>query len=391
MSSRTRLTIVLLSLPLMVFAVVGGWLGRHASARENTFQHLRVFEDVVSLIVNNYFEEPNTEEVLDGAMRGLAEGLDPDCAYLTPEQARQVENGEATPEGTTGIELTRQFYLRVVAVRDGSPAAKAGLRTGDYVRAIDGKSTRPMSVFEGRQLLAGEIGSSVKLTVLRGSAADPHDIVLTRAKQPAVEVTARMQAPGVGYLRIAAFGPQVAEEVAAGIEQLKGQGATRLIVDVRHTAEGEPESGIEVARLFVKSGTLGIKEVRNKPKTTYTARDGDGSVTWPLVLLVTNGSSSAAETFAAALVGNKRATLIGEPTLGRAGLQRLVELPDGSGLWLTYARFLDPAGKAIHGEGLEPQVEVEEPDVEFGQEAPTKDPILEKALEHLSQPKKRAA
>ncbi|MPZ19821.1 MAG: PDZ domain-containing protein [Luteitalea sp.] len=391
MSSRTRLTIVLLSMPLMVFAVVGGWLGRHASARENTFQHLRVFEDVVSLIVNNYFEEANTEEVLDGAMRGLAEGLDPDCAYLTPEQARQLENGDAAPDGTTGIELTRQFYLRVVAVRDRSPAAKAGLRTGDYVRAIDGKSTRPMSVFEGRQLLAGAVGSSVKLTVLRGSAAEPHDVALTRAKQPAVEVTARMQAPGVGYLRIAAFGPQVADEVAAGIEQLKGQGATRLIVDVRHTAEGEPEAGIDVARLFVKSGTLGIKEVRNEPKTTYSTREGDGSVTWPVVLLATNGSSSAAETFAAALVGNKRATLIGEHTLGRAGLQKLVALPDGSGLWLTYARFLDPAGKPIHGEGLEPQVEVDEPDVEFGQEAPTKDQILEKGLEHLSKTEKRAA
>lgn len=391
MSSRTRLTIVLLSLPLMVFAVVGGWLGRHASARENTFQHLRVFEDVVSLIVNNYFEEPNMEEVLNGAMRGLAEGLDPDCAYLTPAQVHELENGDAMREGTTGIELTRRFYLLVVAVRDGSPAAKAGLRTGDYIRAIDGKSTRPMTVFEGRRLLAGKVGSSVKLTVLRGSAAEPHDIVLTRAVPPAVEVTARMQAPGIGYLRIAAFGPHVADEVAAGIQQLEGQGATRLIVDVRHTAEGEPEAGIEAARLFVKRGTLGIKDVRNKPKTTYTAREGDGSVTWPAVLLTTNGTSSAAETFAAALVGNKRATLIGEHTLGRAGLQRLVELPDGSGLWLTYARFLDPAGKPIHGEGLEPQIEVEVPDVEFGEEAPAKDRILEKAVEHLSQPAKRAA
>ncbi|MPY88514.1 MAG: PDZ domain-containing protein [Luteitalea sp.] len=391
MSSRTRLTILLLSMPLMVFAVVGGWLGRHASARENTYQHLRVFEDVVSLIVNNYVEEPDTDDVLDGAMRGLAEGLDPDSAYLSPEQVQRLESGEATPDGTTGIDLTRQYYLRVVAVRDGSPAAKAELRTGDYIRAIDGQSTRPMSVFEGQRLLGGPVGSTVKLTVWRGSAADPHDVVLTRATPPPVEVTARMQAPGIGYLRIAAFGPQVSDEVRAGIEQLKGQGAKQLIVDVRHTAEGNPEAGIDVARLFVKSGTLGAQDSRSAPKTTYTAREGDGSVTWPVVLLATNGSSGAAETFAAALVGNKRATLVGETTLGRAGLQKLVKLPDGSGLWLTYARFLDPAGKPIQGEGLTPQVEVEEPDVEFGEQAPTEDPILDKGLEQLSQTRKRAA
>ena len=135
--------------------------------------------------MSNYVEEVKVDHVMEGAMRGLADGLDPDSAYLNAKQVKALEAGETLPDGDVGLELTRQYYLRVIAARDGSPAAKAGLQTGDYVRAIDGKPTRDMSVFEGTRLLRGQPGSKVTLTVIRGNAADPHEVTLVREKPSA--------------------------------------------------------------------------------------------------------------------------------------------------------------------------------------------------------------
>ena len=135
-------------------------------------------------------------------MRGLADGLDADSAYLSADEVKQAESTTSLPAGDVGLELTRQYYLRVIAARDNSPAAKAGLRTGDYVRMIDDKPTRDLSVWEGVRALRGAPGSKVKLTIIRGSAADPHVIELVREAPPAADVTGRIAAPGVGYVRV---------------------------------------------------------------------------------------------------------------------------------------------------------------------------------------------
>src|SRR4026207_841324 len=152
MSSRTRVIVMSISAPVVAFAIVGGFLGR-VMAREDTYQHLKVFDDVVGMITNSYVEQVNVDKVMHGAMRGLADGLDPDSAYLSPQQVKQVEGGAALPPAGVGLELTRQYYLRVIAPRDGSPAAKAGLRTGDYIRMINDMPTRDMSVWEGMRTL----------------------------------------------------------------------------------------------------------------------------------------------------------------------------------------------------------------------------------------------
>lgn len=380
MTTRTRILVLTLTTPLVLFTVVGGLLGQQRTA-PGAYPHLRVFDDVVSLIFGSYVEEPNPDTVLDGAMLGLAEGLDPDSSYLDATQVKAVESGTAPGTGVTGLTLTRQYYLRVVAAREGSPGAKAGLQTGDYVRAINGKSTRHMSLFEGERLLRGPVGSTVTLTVLRGSQTDTHEVPLVRAAPLPAEVTSRLAAPGIGLVRVPAFSDQTPMQLKQAVATLTKQGATQLLIDLRHTAEGEPALGAEAARLFVKSGTLAAREARNQPKQTVDARAGDGTITLPVTLLTTNGTSQAAEVFAAALVEHDRAKTVGERTLGRAAAQKLVKLPDGSGLWLTYARWLGPKGTAIHGTGLVPAVPVAEPDVEFGAPAPTEDPILDKALE----------
>jgi len=397
MTLKTRLSILLLSTPVLIFVVVGGLIGRaSATGGDDTYRELRVFNDVLQLVLKNYVEEVKVDRAMEGALKGLADGLDPDSAYLTPQQVAAVQSGAPLPDGDIGIELTRQYYLRVIAARDASPAAKAGLQTGDYVRAIDGRPTRDMSVFEGTRLLRGQPGSKVTLTVIRGNAADPHEVPLVREKPAAAVVSGKIAAPEVGYLRVTSFREGIVDQLKKQIAELSRGGAKSLIIDIRHTAEGPLDNGVAAARLFVKSGTLAIKGQRepdaDKNKTAasapapnremITAGSGDGAIDLPVQILITTGTSGASEVFAAALDGNKRADLVGERTLGRAALQKLVKLPENRGLWLTYARYLTPAGESIQGKGLKPDVEVEDNDVaDFGQVvSDNKDPILDAAI-----------
>jgi carboxyl-terminal processing protease len=387
MTTRTRLSVLLISTPVLAFVVLGGILGR-ASTGDEKLQHLRVFDDVVSLIVNNYVEDVKVDRVMDGAMRGLADGLDPDSAYLDAKLVKVAEAGPtAVAAGDVGIELTRQYYLRVIAARDGSPAAKAGLQTGDYVRAIDGKPTRDLSVFEGMRLLRGTPGSKVTLTMIRGNAAEPRQIDLVREKTPATSlVSGKLIGTDVGYIRVGSFAGDVVARLREQASALEKSGAKHLVVDVRRTAEGPLDAGLDAARLFVKSGTLAMKTGRGDTaaRETIAAGEGDGRVALPTTLLVTTGTAGAAELFAAALDGNKRADLIGERTLGRAGVQKLVRLADGRGLWLTYARYLTPNGDAIQGKGINPDVAIDEPEaLEIGDAPPTTDPILDAAIERI--------
>ncbi|MDQ3212627.1 MAG: S41 family peptidase [Acidobacteriota bacterium] len=435
MTFKTRLSVLLLSTPVLVFVVVGGLMGSASTPNgDNTYQHLRVFHDVVSLVLNNYVEEVKIDRAMEGALKGLADGLDPDSAYLSARQVADLEAAPAQAEGEVGLEITRQYYLRVISARDGSPAAAAGLQTGDYVRAIDGKPTRDMSVFEGTRLLRGQPGSKIVLTIIRGNAALPHEVPLVRGKPAGPLVSGRLislggggvapasgttaQTGSAGYVRIASFRSGVVEDLTKQVAALSTAGAGSLVIDLRGTAEGPLENGIAAARLFVKSGTLSIRAGRNGGnKETIEAGAADGAIGLPVQLLVTGGTSGPAELFATALRDNKRAELVGEHTLGRAGLQKLVKLPEGRGLWLTYAQYYRsatnlqaqerkppssssstpdigtggrpnapkiPGAEAIHGKGLQPDVPVEDAEVaEFGAPRAADDPILDSALDRL--------
>ncbi len=383
MKFRGRLLVLVVSVPIIVFAVVGGFMGK-AMAREETYNYLRIFEDVVTLVMNHYVEEIDPNKVMNGAMHGLADGLDPDSAYLDVTQAKTYEKNLPLPTGNTGLEITRQYYLRVIAARDGSPAARAGLQPGDYIRAINGQSTRDTTVYEGVRALNGKPGTKVTLTVLRGNAAEPHVIELVREELGAVTVKSRIAQPGVGYIRIPEFGKATVDQIRSDVGALTKAGAASLAIDLRATAFGDVEAGLAAARLFVRSGTLAFRQERGKTKEPIAASPGDGSIALPVALVVDNGTSGAAELFAAALSGNKRASLVGERTLGRAARQRFVRLPDGSGLILTHLLYLTPSEAVINEKGLTPDVAVEQPTIEFGDPVPAGDATLDKALEQLT-------
>jgi carboxyl-terminal processing protease len=247
-----------------------------------------------------------------------------------------------------------------------------------------------MSAYEGARLLRGAIGSKVALLVIRGNAADPHEVTLVRERTVGPDLTSRMANPTTGYIRMVDFNKDTAVRLKQAFEALAKTGATRYVIDLRGAARGDLDVGIAAARLFVSSGTLAVRQTKTN-KETIAAQATDGGFTAPLELLVDQGTAAGAEIFASALSGNKRAELIGERTLGRAARQQLVKLPDGSGLLLSSVRYLTPSSNGIHERGLAPDVEVEQPDVEFGAAPPTKDTTLDKAIERFSEKEKKAA
>ena len=355
--------------------------------RDDTYQHLRVFEDVVSLVLNNYVEEVDVKKAMKGAMNGLADNLDPDSAFLTAPLASAYESNAAMGPADIGVELSRQYYLRVISTRDGSPAAKAGLRPGDFIRAIDARSTKDLSFDEGDRLLHGQPGTKVALLVIRGNAADPHEVDLVRERLAGPELTSKMADATTGYIHLMEFSKRSPLQLKQAADALAKTGAARYVLDLRGASAGDLDDGLAAARLFVKTGTLTIRETKGTGKETVGAQTGDGAITAPVVLLVDQSTARAGEVFAAALDGNKRAEMIGEHTLGSAARQRLVKLPDGSAMLISYLRYLSPGGDVIHEKGLQPEVLVDEPDVEFGTPAPTSDATLQRALQYFAEKK----
>jgi carboxyl-terminal processing protease len=433
MSGRTRTLVFLVSTPLVVIVAVGGLLGAVSPAAQQAMPHLAVFNDVVRLIQSAYVEPPNMSHVMDGAMRGLVDGLDPDTSYLTPDDVRTVETQSALPDGDVGLVIARQSYLRIVGVRDGSPAQRAGLQSGDFIRAIDDTPTRDMSSVTGARLLRGAPGSKVTLLIIRnGDVADPRPVEVVREAPKTDRASGKRLPGGEAYVRVASFGPGAAAAIKSSIVETGAAANAGVVVDLRDVADGANEEGIAAARLFVKSGTLAIRAGRparsaGQPQAAASdaadaagqddsasnaapargraqrpipipanavrtdAAAGDGVLTMPVVLLVSNGTAHAAEIFASALLGNQRARLVGEPTAGLAGVQRLVRLPDGYALLMTTERYLQNDGNPIQGRGLRPTVFVEGPRVGFEETPPATDPILERGIRELKSPTPAAA
>ena len=384
MSTKTRWLIVFASVPVIAFTLIGGYLGR-VSAGENTYRHLRIFEDVVSLISNNYVEEVDLDEVMHGALRGLAEGLDSDSAYLLQEDVSRLESGQALPEANVGLTVTRRYYAQVVATRDGSPAAEAGILPGDFVRAIDGEPTRFMSAVEADRRLHGPTGSTVTVSLIRGRTQEPYDITLERNRTANLTVTGRLlgSTSDIGIVRIPSFHDDVATQLSEVITSLTDQGASRFVIDVRNTATGSYNNAIDTARLFVADGTLVILQEQGGDQTPLQASLTGTTTEAPVVLLVNYGSSGPAELFVAALSDRERAKTIGQRTAGRVGLQKLIRLPDGTGLWLSYARYLTASEEPIHLYGIQPNIPVSVETPELGEPIPTDDPVLERAVEEM--------
>src|SRR5215210_791658 len=273
MSFRTKFALIVFSAFLALYAVIGGWLSTRAQQPTNDpGAQLRIFENVLQHIQNDYVDEPNMGKVRAGALRGLAYGLDPYSTYLTADQVRDYRAGAAKEQAGIGAELSQvSSYLYVIAPVKGSPADQAGVRAGDIIEYIDNKATRDISLYDARQLLNGAAGSEVKLRILRANAR-PLTLTVRRGAFRAPAAEGRMEAGKVGILRINSLAEGEAADVKARLKDLQKQGAQKIVLDLRGVAGGSLTEAVSVANLFVKEGTVAETIGReNKVLKTFSA------------------------------------------------------------------------------------------------------------------------
>ncbi len=390
MSPRTRLGIAVASTAVMAYIALGSVLGLVRG--DTTYGQLAIFNEVMRMVLDGYVEPVNVERAMAGARLGLTEALDGESAYLDAEDFKTFQTPLKDGDADVGIVVSRRLsFLMVISARPGSPADKAGVRPGDIVKTIDGRHTRPVSAPMGARLLRGAPGSIVKLTLLR-AAADPIDLSLVRERLLPLAAHGKMLEGGSGYVRVFEVSARTADEVRGEIETLRRGGAKNLVLDLR-SAAGAPEDGVRVAELFLKGGVVTKLSGAKTPEKVFSADPARQAWDRPMAVLLSHGSTGAAEIVAAALLDAGRGPVVGERTFGRAPVQKTIPLEDG-GLVITVARYASPKGTAIHGKGIEPTVIVEsdEDDDEPVKGAPpASDAILDKALEVLRGEVKKAA
>jgi carboxyl-terminal processing protease len=363
MSMKTKAAILVSSAAVLVFVVVGSLDGVRASSNDGAYRQLQVYSEVLSRVRGDYVEEPNIPVVTEGALHGLLESLDANSSYLTPEQYKEYKAHKTDAKGDIGAAISKRFgYASVVAVIPGSPADKAGVQPSDIFEAIEGKSTREMSLAGVHELLEGQPGSTVTISVVKPRKAEPQKMVITRDAVVIPPVTDKMLEDGIAEIRVDAFTKGKSQEIASKLKSAQKDGAKKIILDLRNCADGEELEGIATANLFLNHGTITYLQGQKYPREAFNADPAKAISLLPIVVLVNKGTSGAAEIVAAAILENARGDIVGDKTFGDGSIQKVMELPDGSALILSVAKYYSPQGKAIQDTAVTPNVLVADAD-----------------------------
>jgi carboxyl-terminal processing protease len=364
MSMKIKSAILLSSAAVLLFTFVGGLNGVRASSdNDGAYRELQVYSEVLSRVRSEYVEEPNIPEVTDGALHGLLESLDSNSSYLSPSEYKDYKSHKTEAKGDIGAAVSKRFgYASVISVIPGSPADKAGLQDTDILEAIGSKSTREMSLAEIHNLLSGEPGSTVTLSVVRARKAEPQKTVITRDIVAVPAVVEKTIEPGIAEIMVDAFTKGKSEEIASKLKELKRAGAKKLILDLRNCAEGDESEGIAAANLFLTHGTITYVQGQKYPRQAFNADPSRAITDLPLVVLVNKGTAGPAEIVAAAILENARGDVVGDKTFGNGTVQKVIEMRDGSALILSVAKYYTPSGKAIQDSAITPNVLIADTD-----------------------------
>jgi len=361
MSKTTKAVLLSLSFLLATFVVAGG-LGVKASTNssDDSYRQLGVYGEVLSRIRTEYVEDPNISKVTNGALHGLLESLDADSSYLDPAEYKEYKQRKGEGKAAVGAVISKRYgYAAVVSVIPGGPADKAGVNAGDIIEAIEGKTTRDMSLAEIDGLLAGQPGSVTSISVVRPRKAQPVKLDITRAIVTDPPVSDKMLEAGIGYIKIDDFPKGRSQEVAAKLKQLEKDGAKKIVLDLRNSGGGEEDEGIATANLFLNHGTITYIQGQKYPKQMFNADPQKAVVSnLPLVVLVNRGTAGPAEIVASAVMENTRGDVVGDKTFGSGAIQKVIEMPDGSALILSVAKYYSPTGKALEDTAITPNVMV---------------------------------
>lgn len=358
MSRKLTTWVLAVSCLVAAYVVVGAALNRQQDPSV-PFRQMNVYQEVLEHIRRDYVTQPNLSRATDGALHGLLASLDADSSYLNPPEYKAfLADREHPHTGSVGLVVTKRMgYAAVVDVVPGSPAAKAGLRRGDFLEAVGGHGTTDLSLVAIRSLLTGQPDSSVNVTAVVLHRIQPEHLTLARlALSPAPLVT-RLYAGNIGYVGVPDLRAGRARQVREALRKLQRQGAERYILDLRNCGSGSYKEAEEVANLFLRQGEIASLMGQTVPRQVISAKAPAFVTAAPLAVLANAGTFGPAEITAAALLDNHRAPLIGDRTSGEGSVQQLIPLGDGSAVYLSVARYYTPNGKPIQGHGVKPSIE----------------------------------
>lgn len=335
-----------------------------ADSGSGIYRQLNLFEEVLRDVRSDYVEKPDSAKLIENAINGMLSGLDPHSSYMTPQQFRDMQIEETGEFGGLGLEVTMEDgVVKVVSPVEGTPAAKAGIQSGDLITAIDGKDIEGLTLEEAVEKLRGPVHAPVTITVVRKGLEEPFKVKIVRSIIHIVPVKSDAE-DGVGYIRITTFNEHTARDLRAAIDDLNRKIGPKLkgyIIDLRNDPGGLLNQAILVSDTFLNHGEIvSIKGRHPSQAQDYNAQPGDLIKGAKLVALINGGSASASEIVAGALKDNHRATIIGTRSFGKGSVQTIIPLRNGGALRLTTARYFTPSGRSIQAEGIEPDIVVAE-------------------------------
>ena len=394
MTKRVRLVVIFISSLLVFYVIIGGVLGRGSTDQgEKSYQDLGVYSQVLSRIQQEYVIQPNLKNVTKGAIRGLLEALDPYSTYFTPAEYKEYVQHPDPGPASVGIYLSKRMgFATVVSVLPGSPAEKAGIDPGDLIDEVNDQRIREFSVVQINRLLNGTPGTSVVLSVIKGTQGEPQKLTLTRQILKNAPLVARTIDPNTAYVRVATFDQGKSDEVAALLKQLISSGDNKIVLDLRDCAGGTESEGEKTANLFLDHGLITYLYGQSSTRKEVVAQASDQITKLPLVVLINQSTAGPAEIVAGAVLDNKRGDVVGVTSFGVGVYQKLIPVGDGSALLLSVAKYYTPDGKPIPGNGITPnvmQAAENEAAAEAGETAPPRfggpdDKQLQKALQILN-------
>ena len=328
----------------------------------SVYEELRTFTEVLSYLKKNYVENVEDHKLVYGAVRGMLRTLDPHTTFLPPEVFRESQVETRGKFGGLGIEITiRQGVLTVISPIDGTPAQRAGLKSGDRILKVDGEATKDMTLFDAVKKLRGKPNSKVTLSIIRAGWATPRDFTLTREVIRIKTVSHRKLGEGLGYLQVRQFTQETGQDVKKGLDSLGGASLKGLVLDLRNNPGGLLSAAVAVTDHFVSEGALLVYTKGRDPSQNmrFHSRGENAPLKFPMVILVNGGSASASEIVAGALQDMGRAVIAGTSTFGKGSVQTIIPLSDGSGLRMTTGRYYTPNGRQIQGRGIMPDIVVE--------------------------------
>lgn len=334
------------------------------------FDEIRTFAEVFAKVKNDYVEEVNDRQLIENAIRGLLEGLDPHSAYLDKEAFVSLQEGTSGEFGGLGIEVSMENgFVKVIAPIDDSPAQKAGIQSGDLIIRLDDTPVKGMALNDAVARMRGEPGTEITVTIAREREEKPITLTITRDVITRKSASTRTLEPGFGYLRISNFQTNTANDAQRALEALIGdnKGSLKgLILDLRNNPGGILNGAVAISDLFLEGGLIVYTKGRiSDSKLSFDAKPVDILDGAPMIVLVNDGSASASEIVAGALQDHKRAIIMGQKTFGKGSVQTILPMMNDSALKLTTARYYTPSGRSIQASGIEPDITIDQVKIEI--------------------------